>query len=74
MTLRKIPTGNVVRITPAGSPDAVLENAMGRYEAVLVLGFRKDGALSCQASVNADRASMLWWVEMFKFDLLMGEE
>lgn len=53
----------------ARNPDAVLEQAIGQYDKVLVLGWDKDGNLDARASTNADRKDLLWMLEGFKLDL-----
>lgn len=53
----------------ARNPDAVLEQAIGHYEKVLILGWDKDGFLDARASSNTDKKELLWWLEGFKLDL-----
>ena len=59
----------------AENPDNVLEQAMGRYSHVFVLGWLKDdGPLDARASMNLkDGGDLLWLLEMFKLKLLNGD-
>jgi hypothetical protein len=69
---------NIVKFYPknaASDPDNVLEQAMGAYSHVLILGWRKDdGSLDGRASLNLkDGGDVLWILETFKFRLLAGD-
>jgi len=64
----------VVKFYPANAaenPDAVLEQAIGCYEKVLVLGWDKDGKHDARASTNADFKELLWMIEEMRL-ILMG--
>ena len=68
----------VVKFYPADAaknPDNVLEQAMGVYTHVLVLGWRDDdGTLDARASTNLNGgADTLWLLENFKTKLLNGD-
>lgn len=55
------------------SPDAVLEEAMGCLEGVVVIGYTKDGDEYFSASY-ADGGEIVWLLERFKHQLMkMGE-
>ena len=59
----------------AKDADNVLEQAMGVYDQVLVLGWRKDeeGTMDARATLGLkDGADCLWLIEKFKFNLLAG--
>ena len=54
--------------------DNVLEQAMGVYDQVLVIGFDKDGELDARATMGlADGGAVLWLVECFKAKLMNGD-
>lgn len=58
----------------AKDPDAVLEQAIGQFDAVLILGWDKDDNLDARASLNLkDASDVLWLLERFKFNLLNGD-
>lgn len=57
----------------ANNPDNVLEQAIGVYDQVLVLGYDKDGELDARASLNIDAANILWLIEWFKAKLVTGD-
>jgi len=67
---------NIVKLYPhnaALNPDVVLEQAVGVYDQVLVLGYTKDGKLDVRASLNFDMKSILFALEAFKHQVLSGE-
>jgi len=68
---------NVVKFYPAGSansPDAVLEQAIGVYTSVLVIGVDHNGNLDGRASLDIAGASdAAWLMDQFKYWLLMQE-
>jgi len=67
---------NVIKLytkDAAENPDNVLEQAIGNYETVFVLGYDKDGALDARASTNMTQASLLWLIESFKTNMLNGD-
>lgn len=54
--------------------DAVLEQAVGQYSEVLILGWDKDGDLDVRATLGLkDGADLLWLIETFKLKLLKGD-
>ena len=67
---------NVVKFYPADAykdPDAVLEQAIGEYSDVLIIGWNKDGIIDLRATKGIeDGGDMLWLIEKFKFNLLAG--
>ncbi|VDS08878.1 hypothetical protein PARHAE_02063 [Paracoccus haematequi] len=67
----------VVKFYPqnaADSPDNVLEQAIGVYDQVLILGWDKDGNFDGRASpALKDRSDVLWLVEVFKTKLMNGD-
>lgn len=70
-------SAEVVKFYPrnaADNPDNVLEQAVGEYESVLILGWNRDGNLDVRSSSNlVDGGDLLWLVEKFKFNLLAGD-
>ena len=56
----------------AKNPDAVLEQAVGNYDNVLVLGWDKEGHLDPRADLGMDKKEILLMVEVFKFNLILG--
>ena len=68
--------GNVVRMYPADAaknPDAVLEQAVGDYEELFIIGWDKEGHLDARATSTLNAASVLWLMEKFKSKLLAGD-
>lgn len=68
--------GDVVKIYPEGSaknPDAVLEQAVGEYESVFIIGWSKDGAMDVRSSTNLECKDILWLIEVFKKKMLNGD-
>lgn len=63
----------VQSILPAMSADPVLENAIGQYQSVVVIGYDPEGELQAAASLNLRGHEILWLVEAFKQKLLSGE-
>ena len=54
-------------------PDLILENSKGEFEAVVVLGFDREGNTCYLSSIN-DGADILWLLEKCKKFLLMDPE
>lgn len=57
----------------AKNPDAVLEQAVGSYDEVLILGWNKDGTFDPRATVDMTNRELLWLIELFKKKLLDGD-
>lgn len=67
---------NVTKFYPKGAaenPDNVLEQAMGQYSDVLIIGYDKDGYLDVRASTTLDHTQINWLVDSFKNKLLNGD-
>lgn len=67
---------NVIKFYPsnaAENPDAVLEQAIGEFESVLVIGYNNDGELDARASLNLSREKILWMMRSFEMQLLNCE-
>lgn len=68
--------GDVVKLyskDAASNPDNVLEQAVGNYKSVLVLGWDAKGILDVRASTNIDHKEILWLLEVFKSKLVHGD-
>ena len=67
----------VVKFYPADAAkdaDNVLEQAVGNYSEVLIVGWDKDGNFDARATLGLkDGANVLWLTEVFKFKLLNGD-
>jgi hypothetical protein len=67
---------NVVKFYPkdaAKNPDSVLEQAIGEYAEVCVVGFDKDGNLDVRASLNFRIADILFCMDTFRHGVLNGD-
>jgi hypothetical protein len=68
---------SIVKFFPkdaAKSADAVLEQALGEFSEVLILGWDKDGDFDARATLGLkDGAEILWLVEVFKAKLMNGD-
>lgn len=68
---------SVVKFYPkdaAKDPDAVLEQAIGGFSEVLVIGWDRDGILDARATLGLkDGGDLLWLVESFKHKLMNGD-
>ena len=68
---------NVTKFYPKGAAkdaDNVLEQAMGRYSEVLIIGYGKDGNFDARATLGLkDGGDILWLLETLKFNLMSGE-
>ena len=68
---------NVVKIYPgnaAKNADNVIEQSIGEFESILMIGYDKEGHLDVRASTNIDRANLLWLVEQAKSLILRIED
>jgi len=68
--------GNVVKFYSADAakdPDNVLEQAIGEYEKVIVLGYNEDGDMDARSSTNLDHGEILWILQKFSHKLLAGD-
>jgi hypothetical protein len=57
----------------ANDPDAVLEQSIGQYDSVIVIGWNKDGALDPRASLNLTHRDIHWILSIFQQKLLSGD-
>jgi hypothetical protein len=67
---------NVIKFYPKGSaenPDNVLEQAVGVYQDVLVLGWDKDDVMDCRASLGFTHEQVLWIITKFQLKLMNGD-
>jgi hypothetical protein len=67
---------NVVKFYPrnaSDSADMVLEQAVGHYQDVLIIGYDHNGNREIRSSSYfANGGALLWLIEQFKLDLLNG--
>lgn len=66
----------VVKFYPANAaknPDAVLEQAVGVYDQVFVIGYDKDGCLEVRSSLNFEMRDIFFAMEAFRHKVLSGE-
>jgi hypothetical protein len=66
----------VVRFYPreaAKDPDLVLEQAIGIYDRVVLVGYNKSGALDVRASLNFSTRDIFFAMETFRFKVLNGD-
>lgn len=67
----------VVKFYPADAAklsDNVLEQAIGQFDELLILGWGKDGFLDARATLGLrDGGDMLWLIEAFKTKLMNGD-
>lgn len=66
----------IVKFYPADAakdPDNILEQSIGEYDQVLIIGWNKDGSLDARATLGlVDGGDFLWLIEKFKHNLLSG--
>lgn len=71
------PKAEIVKFYPAGAAklaDNVLEQAMGNYDELLLLGWDKEGFLDARATLGLkDGGEVLWLLEKFKTKLMLGD-
>lgn len=66
----------VVKFYPANAaenPDNVLEQAVGVYDKVFVIGYDKNGELNVRSSMNFKVREVFFALDAFKFKVLNGE-
>ena len=57
----------------AKNPDNVLEQAMGHYESVFVIGYDVDGELDVRSTLNLEPEEIIFMLERFKYKLFNGD-
>lgn len=68
---------NVTKLYPSNAADKadnVIEQAIGSYESILMIGYDNEGILDVRASTNIDRANLLWLIEKAKEMVLRVED
>ena len=76
MLIAQMGDDNVISFYPNGAavePDIVIEEAIGVYENVVIIGWNKQEELDVRASLNLSHSDILWLLEVFKARLLNGE-
>ena len=66
----------VIKFYPKGSaekPDLVLEQAIGEYNDVLVLGWDKDDNMDCRSTSGMTHEQVLWIITKFQHKLMNGD-
>lgn len=66
----------IVKFYPKGAainPDNVLEQAVGVYDQVFIIGYDKDGTLSVRSSLNFKLREIFFALDAFKFKVLNGD-
>lgn len=67
---------NVVKFYPANAaknPDYVLEQAVGVYDQVFIIGYDKQGILDVRSSTDFTIAEIFFALDAFKFKTLNGD-
>ena len=67
---------DVVKFYPkdaAKDPDNVLEQAVGAYGEVFLIGYNKEGILEIRSSTNFKTANIIFAIEAFKMKLFLGD-
>lgn len=68
---------SVVKFYPkdaAKDADAVIEQAVGNFSEVLIVGWDKEGFLDARATIGLkDGGDILWLIESFKTKLMNGD-
>lgn len=67
---------NITKLYPkdaATNPDAVLEQAIGVYGEVLIIGWDKFDELNVRSTTTLNASQVLWLIEVFKQKLLNGD-
>lgn len=57
----------------AKDPDAVLEQAIGNYKDVFIIGWDKEDYLDVRSNTNLKANDLLWLLERVKYNLISGE-
>ena len=69
--------GEITKFYPrdaAKDPDNVLEQALGQYQELLIIGWDTEGQLDVRGTLGLrDGAEALWLVEAFKTKLMNGD-
>ena len=66
----------IIKFYPPNSgenPDLVLEQAIGEYSSVLIIGYDLNDELDVRASLNINHADINLMVDLFKNKLLNGD-
>ena len=66
---------NIVKFYPnnaANNPDYVLEQAVGVYKDVLIVGYNQEDELEVRGNMNLTKAELNWMLDWVKFNLVSG--
>ena len=73
---RGLMMSDVIKLYPkdaAMNPDNVLEQAIGKYEKVFILGWNKDGLMDARVTLNLAQMELNWLLDQFKMRLVGGD-
>lgn len=66
---------SVIKFRTAANPDDVLEQAVGNFQDVLILGWRKDDeTFEARCSADLTDAGLLYLIEIFKHEVIFGAD
>ena len=55
-------------------PNAVLEQAIGEYESLIIIGYDTEGAMDISARLNLKASDINWLIDSFKQKLVNGDD
>jgi hypothetical protein len=67
---------NIIKFYPANAakdPDMVLEQALGVYEDLFIIGWDKQGEMDARSTLGLSREQLIYLFELFKHKLLNGD-
>jgi len=64
---------NVLKFYTATNTDHILEQAMGDFSDILIIGYDHNGDLDIRANKDLTAKEILWAVETFKAKLINGD-
>lgn len=67
-------TNKLVYLNDASfTPDNILNNAIGSFNSLVIIGYDNNGCIDVRSSTGLDHGGVLWLVETFKKKLLNGD-
>lgn len=63
----------VVQLNPLKYPDHILQEAMGTYKDVLLIGWDNEGILDVRSTNGLTQASIIYLLESVKHKILNGD-
>lgn len=64
---------NIVKLYTSNKADDALEQAIGVYDDVLILGYDKEGFMDVRANDSLSNERILWLISILKKNLLNGD-